>query len=111
MVRGQSLVTPTLQSSVLESITRDTLIQLANSIGLNAVVREIDRTELLLADEVFLCGTAAEITPITAINDVIIGDGAPGKITSKLLKTYYDVLTNRISENIPESWLTKISRV
>lgn len=109
MVKDQSLITPTLQSSVLESITRATLIHLAGFLGLTAVVRQIDRTELLLADEVFLCGTAAEITPIIAINGVSIGDGTPGEITSRLLIAYYDVLTNRNRDNIPESWLTKIS--
>lgn len=108
MICDQVLVTPTLQSSVLPSITRDTLLRLSEDLGLRAVVREIERTELFLADELFLCGTAAEITPITAINGVTIGDGQPGKITIKLLKAYHELLTNRFKGKLPMSWLTKI---
>ena len=108
MVAEGVLVTPTLQSSVLASITRDTLLHISKSLGLSSVVREIERTELLLADEVFLCGSAAEITPITSINGVAVGDGSPGEITIKLLRAYHEVVTNCFEGHVPSTWLTKV---
>ena len=62
MVKGGKIVTPCLTDSVLESITRDTVIKIARNIGLEVEKRTIDRTELYLADEAFLCGSAMEIT-------------------------------------------------
>lgn len=106
IVRNNTLITPTLQCSVLESITRDTLIRLAELVGINVVIREIDRTELLISDEVFFCGSAAEITPITSINSIPVGNGKPGAITINLLRKYQNILTNQGNLDVPVSWLT-----
>jgi branched-chain amino acid aminotransferase len=92
-VRDGRLITPDLQSSVLESITRDALIVLAREqLGLQVEERNVDRTELYLADEVFLCGTAAEITPIVSIDRYPIGNGEIGPITRDLERVFDSAL-------------------
>jgi branched-chain amino acid aminotransferase len=96
LVAGGTIVTPDLGSGILESITRDALIVLAREVlGLEVIEREVDRTELYLADEVFTCGTAAEITPIVSIDKYAVGDGAPGAITGALESAFDDVLRGR----------------
>ena len=109
IVRDNTLITPTLQSSVLDSITRDTLIRLAQDDGIDVIVRDIDRTELQISDEVFICGSAAEITPITSINSVLVGDGNPGVMTIRLLKKYHDILNNENNEKLPKNWVEAIA--
>jgi branched-chain amino acid aminotransferase len=91
MVRNGQLVTPPTTSSVLESITRDTLMVLAKDSNIAVTERPIDRTELYLADEVFLCGSAAEISPIVSVDGYVLGDSLPGPITVSLLKSYLAV--------------------
>jgi branched-chain amino acid aminotransferase len=106
MVRNGHLVTPFTTSSVLESITRDTLMVLAREAGLTLVERPVDRTELYLADEVFLCGSAAEISPIVSVDGYVLGDGMPGPITVSLLKSYLAVASG---ESIDHSeWRTVV---
>lgn len=91
MVKDNTLVTPQLTDSVLESITRDTIIRLAKEeLGLEVKERTIDRTELYLADEAFLCGSAMEITPIYTIDRYKVGTGEQGKVTKELHLTYLD---------------------
>lgn len=93
-----------LTDSVLESITRDTIIQLAKEeMGLNVVERTIDRTELYLADEAFLCGSAMEITPILSIDRYNIGTG---DMTKKLHLIYLDCVKGRLANR--KYWLTPI---
>src|SRR3712207_1367357 len=107
LVRDGRLVTPDVTSSILESITRDALITLAReSLGLEVVERTVDRTELYLADEVFSCGTAAEITPIVAIDKHDVGDGRPGPVTRRLERLFADVLRGR--EDRYAHWRTPI---
>lgn len=106
MVRNSVLVTPSLTSSVLESITRTTIIEIARARGLDVVERSIDRTELYLADEIFLCGSAAEITPVTSIDRFEIGSGEPGQITLDLLAEYHAVASGADSR-FPQ-WRTQV---
>jgi branched-chain amino acid aminotransferase len=108
MVRNGQLVTPPTTSSVLESITRDTLMLLAKDSGIVVVERAVDRTELYLADEVFLCGSAAEISPIVAVDGYVLGQGLPGPVTVSLLKAYLAV-TSGESPDHPE-WRTVVHR-
>ncbi|HKG28891.1 MAG TPA: aminotransferase class IV, partial [Thermomicrobiales bacterium] len=83
-------------SGILESITRDALIVLARDVlGLDVVERHVDRTELYLADEVFTCGTAAEVTPVVAIDKYTVGDGEIGPVTRALESVFDDVLRGR----------------
>ncbi|WP_127519546.1 branched-chain-amino-acid transaminase [Mesorhizobium sp. Z1-4] len=95
LVRDGMLVTPTISDSILESITRDSLLKLAAAEGITADVRSIDRTELLLADEIFLCGSAAEITPLTTIDGLIVGSGRMGPLSRRMLELYYTAADGR----------------
>jgi branched-chain amino acid aminotransferase len=106
MVRKGKLVTPTITNDILESITRTTLIETIcpHLLGLNVVERDIDRTELYVADEAFFCGSGYEITPITSIDRFPVGDGAVGPITQQVLATYMD-LVRGVDRRYPE-WRT-----
>ena len=106
MVKNGTLVTPRLTDSVLESITRDTLMVLARELmNIPVEERSIDRTELYICDEAFLCGSAMELTPIYSVDRYAIGEGA-GPITAQLRKLYLDC----VSGDLPEyhKWLTPI---
>lgn len=93
LVKDGRLITPDVTSSILESITRDALLTLAHdALGIPVVERPVDRTELYLADEVFTCGTAAEITPIVSIDKYEIGNGQIGPITAELEQRFLAVL-------------------
>lgn len=105
IVRKNELITPTLQCSILESITRDTLIQLSRAMGLEVNEREINRSELLIADEIFLCGSAAEIAPITSVNNVLVGDGRPGPTTISLHEKYLQIVCNYHAQIPDTDWL------
>ena len=107
MVKGDTLITPRLTDSVLESITRDTIIQLAQKeLGLKFVERTIDRTEVYMADEAFLCGSAMEITPIYSVDRYQIGDGQEGKVTHDLHVKYLEVVQGKLADK--KDWLTAI---
>jgi branched-chain amino acid aminotransferase len=88
IVRAGKLATPDTSTDILEGITRDSLIELARSIGLMVEERSIDRTELYKAEEAFLCGTSARITPVLSIDRRLVDDGKPGKITEQLTQKY-----------------------
>lgn len=107
MIRGGKLVTPTLHS-VLESLTRHTLMQLATVDGYDVVERPIERTELYVAEEIFLCGSSAEVMPIVSIDGVTIGEGKVGKITLKLLEIYNNVASHHDSNCPFSSWVTEV---
>ena len=107
MVKGGTLITPRLTDSVLESITRDTVISLAKEeLKLKVEERTIDRTELYLADEAFLCGSAMEITPIYTIDHYSIGTCEQGEITRSIHDTYLDCVLGNLSNRI--DWVTPI---
>jgi branched-chain amino acid aminotransferase len=96
LVSSDRIITPDIGSGILESITRDALIVLAREVlGLEVVERHVDRTELYLADEVFTCGTAAEVSPIVSIDKYTIGDGEIGPVTRALESAFDDVLRGR----------------
>jgi len=107
MVKNGRLITPLTTSGILESITRDTLIQIArNDLGYVVEEREIDRTELYLADEAFLCGSGAEITPVISIDRHILGNGNIGSITFELKNHYLNITCGKVSEY--SNWLTPV---
>ncbi len=106
MVVNGTLVTPMLTDSVLESITRDTIIKIAKTIGIPVEERTIDRTELYTCEEAFLCGSAMEVTPILSIDKYIIGSGEAGKITTKLHKAYLDAAKGKNEKFM--NWVTPI---
>lgn len=88
IVKNGTIITPQLTDSVLESITRDTVIKIAKGKGIPVVERTIDRTELYTCDEAFLCGSAMEMTPVLSIDKYVIGDGDTGVMTKDLHMTY-----------------------
>jgi branched-chain amino acid aminotransferase len=93
LVIDGKLVTTRLSDSILPGITRDTVIKLAkNELKLETIERPIDRSELYTADECFMTGTAAHITPVSEIDHRLIGNGEIGRITKKLQKIYFDVI-------------------
>ncbi len=96
LVRNGVAITPTVTSGILESITRATVLRLWSEIlGMPTLEREIDRTELYVADEVFFCGTGAEITPVRAIDGYTIGNGAIGPLTTRLESLFHDIVRGR----------------
>ena len=107
MVKDGKLITPKLTDSVLESITRDTVIKIAKSIlNVEVVERSIDRTELYTCDEAFLCGSAMEVTPVISVDKYVVGSGEVGTITDKIHKLYLDIATNKRKDF--SEWTTAI---
>ncbi len=106
MVSKGELITPMLTDSVLESITRDTVIKLAKELGIPFTQRSIDRTELYTCDEAFLCGSAMEITPILSIDKYNVGSGETGELTKHLHKMYLEVARGKVEKF--KSWVTPI---
>lgn len=98
MIKDNTVITPQLTDSVLESITRDTVIQLAKHMGYKVIERSIDRTELYTCDEAFLCGSAMEITPVLSIDRYTIGNGDTGNITKNIHLKYLDVVQGKDKE-------------
>jgi branched-chain amino acid aminotransferase len=107
IVREGLLVTPPPAASILEGITRRSIMQIARDLGYEVVERNIARAELYLADEVFLTGTAAEVVPVREIDDHAIGGGVPGEVTRVLQAGYEDAILGR-SERYRE-WLDPVA--
>jgi branched-chain amino acid aminotransferase len=92
-VKGSKLITPAVDNHILKGITRDTAIRLAKEeLGMDTVERPIELDELFKAEECFLTGTAAHITPVAEVDGRQIGDGEVGEITGKLKKLYFEVI-------------------
>ncbi len=107
MVRDGTLVTPPVTDDILEGITRTALMELAKrEMGIDTVVRTIDRTELYVADEVLLCGTGAQVSPVISIDHRPIGDGAIGPVAARLRDLYFDAVRGRLPAY--GHWLTPI---
>ncbi len=107
MLKGNTLITPMLTDSILESITRDTIMKIADSeLNLQVVERNIDRMELYTCDEAFFCGSAVEIVPIIQMDSYIIGNGKPGNITQKIHKLYLNIVTGEVEKY--KNWLTPV---
>jgi branched-chain amino acid aminotransferase len=105
IVRNGKLYTPDL-TSALEGITRDTIIQLADELGIPVIEKRITRDEVYVADEAFFTGTAAEVTPIRELDNRAIGSGKRGPITEKLQALYFDVVKGKSSKHA--NWLTLV---
>lgn len=106
MIKHGEIITPRLTDSVLESITRDTIIKIALASGYKVIERTIDRTELYTCDEAFLCGSAMEITPILSIDRYDINNQNEGVITKQLHQSYLNVVTGKNKQF--EKWLVKV---
>ena len=106
IVREGQLITPPLSSSALNGITRDAVIKIARDLDIDVTETEIARSELTVSDEIFLTGTAAEITPIIAMDGKKIGNGKPGDITKKMMDKYTDIVMNKNQDY--SHWLTAV---
>jgi branched-chain amino acid aminotransferase len=107
IVRDGKLITPPVTDDILEGITRTGLIQLAREeLGIETIQRQIDRSELYSCDEVFLCGTGAQLSPVVEIDHRLIGSGEVGPITRQLANLYFDVVRGKMPAYM--DWLTPI---
>lgn len=106
LVRDGMIVTPILDGTVLEGITRDTLITLAREGGLEVREEPVPRESLYTADELFLTGTASEVTPVRSVDRITIGTGRAGPATRQLQAAYMDAVMGRRSDD--DGWLTRV---
>ena len=107
MLRHGKLVTPSPSDNILEGITLETALALAKThLGLDVERRSIDRTELYIADELFMTGTAAHVTPITEVDRVPVGDGKPGAVSKQIQDLYFKMITGRMPQYL--DWLTPV---
>jgi branched-chain amino acid aminotransferase len=107
IIKNGELITPSVKDSILIGITRDTVIKLAkNELGLETTQRSIKLDELYAADECFLTGTAAHLTPVAEIEDRKIGTGKPGAVTARLQKLYFEVIKGNNNKYL--DWCTPV---
>lgn len=108
LVRDGVLVTPCVSNGILEGITRDTIIRLAQEeLGIPTFERSVARTELYYADEVFLTGTGAQVATVGSVDGRTVGDGTAGPITSALQNLYFDIVKGRNQKYM--DWLTPVT--
>lgn len=107
LVRDGRILTPPASDDILEGITRNSLMKLAqDDLGVEVVERSLDRTELYIADEVFLCGTGAQVSPVVEIDKRAVGDGKVGPITKKLSDLYFKAVRGENPKY--SSWLIPV---
>jgi branched-chain amino acid aminotransferase len=107
LIKDRTLVTPAATDNILEGITRRRLIEIARTrLELPLVERSVDRTELYAADEIFLCGTGAQISPVIEVDRRAVGSGRPGTITRELSRIYFDAVRGKVPEY--REWLTPV---
>ena len=103
LVRDNQVYTPPISSAILPGVTRSSIIQLARDLGYQVTEMNVPREMLFISDEVFFCGTAAEITPVRSVNKIPVGEGVAGPVTKKLQQAFFDVVQNG---NDKHNWLT-----
>ena len=96
MVRDGVLITPSVSEDILEGITRAGIMEIAAHLGIQVKERQIDRSELYIADEVFLCGTGAQVSPVSSVDHRPVGDGHVGPISRQISKTFFDAVRGRL---------------
>jgi branched-chain amino acid aminotransferase len=106
MIRDGVLITPPVTDDILEGVTRGAMLELARDEGLPLEIRSIDRSELYLADEAFLCGTGVQISPVYELDHRPIGSGDVGPITRQIRSRYFDAVRGRVPRY--SHWLTPI---
>ena len=108
LVRDGKIHTPPLGASVLPGITRDTVIQIAHSLGIPLVETLVPREMLYLADEVFFSGTAAEVTPVRSVDRIEVGQGRRGPITERIQAEFFGLVEGRKPDT--HGWLTPVTQ-
>jgi branched-chain amino acid aminotransferase len=109
IVRNGVLVTPPLAASLLHGITRDTVMTLARDMGIEVREEVISRGQLYTCDELFLTGTAAEVTPVRSVDRYQVGKGCPGPVTQRILTRFNEVVTGEVEDR--HGWLTPVCRL
>ena len=104
VARNGRLSTPPLSNSILDGITRRCVLALAGEMGLEVREEAIPRELLYVADELFFCGTAAEITPVRSVDGIVVGSGKRGPITARLQEAFFDIVEGRAADRY--GWLT-----
>jgi branched-chain amino acid aminotransferase len=98
IIRNGTLITSSITSGILESITRDSIIEISKKYKLKIETREVDRTELYIAEEIFYCGTGQEIMPILSVDKMLAGDGKPGEVTRFLQDKFTEIVRGNNDE-------------
>lgn len=106
VVDGGVLYTPPIDGTLLPGITRSTVIALAEELGIKVVVGGLSREVLYTCDELFVCGTASEITPVRSVDKLPVGDGKVGPVTKKLQSLFLDIVNGRVEDT--RGWLTYV---
>lgn len=106
VVEGGTLYTPPIDGTMLPGITRHSVLALAEELGLRVVVQPLAREVLYTCDEVFVCGTASEVTPVRSVDRLPVGDGVPGPVTKQIQAHYLDVVHGRVEDT--RGWLTHV---
>ncbi len=104
IIKDNVIYTPSMSSSLLKGITRDSVIQLAMKNDIEVRVEQLPREMLYMADEIFFTGTAAEVTPVRSVDRITIGSGKRGPITEKLQKSFFEILEGKVKDDF--DWLT-----
>jgi branched-chain amino acid aminotransferase len=106
LVRDGVIYTPSLSSSILQGITRDTVLALAHDLGYEVHETTVPREFLYMADEAFFCGTAVEITPIRSIDRIAVGTGRRGPVTAGLQERFFKIISGEVPDS--HGWLTPV---
>lgn len=109
VIRDGTLLTSPLAAGILNGITRDTVIHIANDLGYPVKEMVIPREFLYVADECFFCGTAAELTPVRSVDRLPVGEGKPGPMTKKIQERYMGIVKGRVPD--ARGWLTPVPAV
>ena len=106
MVRNGVLITPPVSDDILEGVTRRAVLTLAADLGIPTEIRSMDRSELYICDEAFLCGTGVQLSPVVEVDHRAIGTGAVGPIARRISETYFSAVRGRLPQYM--GWLTPI---
>ncbi|OPY34185.1 MAG: branched-chain amino acid aminotransferase [Methanomassiliicoccales archaeon PtaU1.Bin124] len=108
VIRNGKIITPSLASGVLEGITKDSVVTIAKDLGYEVIEREITRGEIWIADEFFMTGTAAEVTPCGSLDGRAIGNGKRGPITAHIQETFFEAARGKLKKY--NSWLDYVDK-
>jgi len=106
VIRDGVLITPGVVDDILEGITRQGIMEMARDMGIPVLERSIDRSELYIADEIFLCGTGAQLSPVIEVDHRKVGSGSIGPLTARLKDRYFDIVRGKVPEF--SHWVTPV---
>jgi branched-chain amino acid aminotransferase len=107
VVKNGSVVTPPLANSALPGITRDSMMKLCRDLNIPVAEQVVPREMLYIADEIFFCGTAAEVTPVRSIDRIKVGSGARGPITKRVQDEFFGIINGKTADR--HNWLSPIN--